>query len=311
MTHTADDALLGQFIPLHYHHNMLQDEARMQGFRSALNHVVKPGAKVLELGGGTGVLSFFAAQKASKVWCVERNPVLAATARHTLMHNSNGYKVEVIVADAFHYLPPEPVDVVVCEMLHSALLREKQVEVIDSFKRRYLAHFGGRLPVFVPEACIQGVQPVQQDFVYNGYCAATPVFQNPVTQHPRTTGLGEPALYQIFTYDAELALQCEWHGQILAVRAGTLNALRFFTKNVLAILPDTRSTIDWHNAYLVMPLAHSQQVEAGDVIDIRFSYPVGAPLEALQPDVVVIPSEVHLYPEGMLQADMPPARMLA
>lgn len=311
MTHTADEAQLGQFIPVHYHHNMLQDEARMRGFRSALNHVVKPGAKVLELGGGTGVLSFFAAQNAAKVWCVERNPVLADIARRTLMQNANGYKVEVIVADAFHYLPPEPVDVVVCEMLHSALLREKQIEMIDSFKRRYLAQFGGRLPVFVPEACIQGVQPVQQDFVYESYYAATPIFQNPVTQHPRTTGLGDPALYQIFTYDAELEMQCEWHGQILATRSGNLNALRFVTKNVLAILPDTRSTIDWHNAYLVLPLPHPQQVQAGDLIDIRFSYPVGAPLDALQPEVAVIPSEVHLYPEGVVQADVQHSRMFA
>jgi hypothetical protein len=51
--------------------------------------------------------------------------------------NPNGEKVEVIHADAFEYLPPEPVDVVICEMIHVGMLREKQVEVIESFKRRY------------------------------------------------------------------------------------------------------------------------------------------------------------------------------
>ena len=35
----------------------------MSGFRRAVEACVRPGAKVLELGGGTGVLSFFAAQR--------------------------------------------------------------------------------------------------------------------------------------------------------------------------------------------------------------------------------------------------------
>lgn len=52
---------LGQFIPLHYHYNMLNDNVRMNGFKEVINLVVKPGAKVLEFGGGTGVQSFFAA----------------------------------------------------------------------------------------------------------------------------------------------------------------------------------------------------------------------------------------------------------
>ncbi|MGC4002533.1 MAG: hypothetical protein QM811_05070 [Pirellulales bacterium] len=72
-----EEMLLGQFIPLHYHFNMLQDRTRMEPFREAIEMVVPVGGKVLELGGGTGVLSWFAAQRAAKVWCVERNPALA------------------------------------------------------------------------------------------------------------------------------------------------------------------------------------------------------------------------------------------
>lgn len=315
MTHTADEAQLGQFIPVHYHHNMLQDEARMQGFRSALDYVVKPGAKVLELGGGTGVLSFFASRNASKVWCVERNPVLVDTARRMLALNSNGHKVEVVQADAFNYLPPEPVDVVVCEMLHVALLREKQIEMIDSFKKRYLARFGGPLPIFVPDACIQGVQPVQQNFVYEGYFAATPIFQNPVATQERTTALADPKLYQCFSYQDELAMQISWHGAIKATTAGSLNALRFITKNVLAIVEENRSTIDWHNAYLVLPLPESHRVDVGDIIDVRFDYRVGAPLDALQPEVTVIPAASHLWakeaPRQRHAARLPPTAVVA
>ncbi len=287
MTSICESAQLGQFIPVQYHHNMLLDEARMQGFREAIEYVVKPGMKVLELGGGTGVLSLFASRTAEKVWCVERNPALVATARQTFARNYRGKIVEVVEADAFDYLPPEPVDVVICEMLHVALLREKQIEVIDSFKKRYLQKFGLPLPVFVPEACIQAVQPVQQNFVYEGCFITTPVFQNPVVSGTRTVSLADPAIFQSFSYDSELDMRCSWHGTIAATASGTLNALRFITKNILAISTRSQSTIDWHNAYLVLPLAEPQQIEAGDMIAIEFSYPVGAPLEALQPKVEV------------------------
>lgn len=108
---------LGQFIPLHYHYHMLRDRARMSGFRRAIAAAVFPGAKVLEFGGGTGVLSFFAAQQAGHVWCVERNPELVNEARRLLPRNPSTERIEVIHGDAFEYLPPEPVDVVICEML--------------------------------------------------------------------------------------------------------------------------------------------------------------------------------------------------
>ena len=63
------------------------DSNRMQPFKAAIDHVVKPGAKVLELGGGTGVLSWFAAAKAEKVWCVEFNPDLVKESKKLLAMN--------------------------------------------------------------------------------------------------------------------------------------------------------------------------------------------------------------------------------
>ncbi|MEY4567574.1 MAG: hypothetical protein RLY14_2544, partial [Planctomycetota bacterium] len=39
--------LLGQYIPLHYHHHMLQDQDRTLSFRKAIEAVVSPGMKVV------------------------------------------------------------------------------------------------------------------------------------------------------------------------------------------------------------------------------------------------------------------------
>lgn len=282
---------LGQFIPLHYHYNMLNDTARMQGFKAALEHVVRPGAKVLELGGGTGVLSFFAAQKASKVWCVEHNPEMAAKASEILAMNHNGDKVEVIEADAFKYLPPEPVDVVICEMIHVAMLREKQIPVIMSFKERYLNKFGGPLPTFVPEAFIQAVQPIQQSFDFEDYYAPTILFQDPATVQSKTIELAPSTIYQMLAYDDTLTQVCTWNGNIVICRDGTLNALRFITKNVLTIALEEQKTIDWFSQYMIVPLAKPLIVEAGEEIEVQFSYAAGAPLSALTSSLEVSPTQ--------------------
>ncbi len=272
---------LGQFIPLHYHHNMLNDSIRMKGFKEAIDWVVKPGAKVLELGGGTGVQSFFAAQKAHKVYCVERNPELVSAARSFLEQNANGSKVDVIQADALHYLPPEPVDVVICEMLHTGLLREKQMPVIDSFKKRYLEKFGGPLPVFVPEASIQAIQPIEQNFHFEGFYAPTILFQDPCAIQERSKSLADPEVFQLLAYDEPFSQTCQWDGEIIMADSGQLNALRLITKNILAINMMTRSTIDWHTQYIILPLPKPMPVSKGDFISIRFSYQGGAPLNAL------------------------------
>ncbi|BDT59063.1 hypothetical protein MasN3_25570 [Massilia varians] len=280
-----ESCYLGQFIPVHYHHNMLMDQNRMHSFKSAIHYAVKPGAKVLELGGGTGVLSFFAAQAASKVYCVEFNPDMVREARKFLALNPNGHKVEVIHADAFDYLPPEPVDVVICEMIHVAMLREKQVEVIESFKRRYLARFGGPLPVFLPEAVIMAAQPIEQEYDFEGFHAPIVQFQETGVVYPGTVELGQPAVYSLIDFSQPVDNVFAWEGGIPMERSGTLNAMRFITKNVLAIVQEEARTIDWLNHYMTLPLAQPLRVEAGDLVHVAFQYRAGGSIPSLQASI--------------------------
>jgi protein arginine N-methyltransferase 1 len=277
-----DSRYLGQFIPVQYHHNMLMDDNRMGNFKAAIDYVVKPGAKVLELGGGTGVLSWFAAARAEKVWCVEFNPQMVSEARRLLGGNPNGDKVEVVHADAFEYLPPQPVDVVICEMIHVGMLREKQVEVIEAFKTRYRERFGATLPVFVPDAVIMAVQPVQQHYTFHGFNAPIVQFQEGTTGWTRSVELAEPEVYSTIDFERSNGMDVAWNGTFRIAMPGTLNALRFITKNVLAVVRETASTIDWLNHYMTVPLAGASAVAAGDLVDVSFAYRCGGSIESLQ-----------------------------
>ena len=283
----VDDAQPGQRIPLHYHFHMLRDAARIQSFKEALDKVVPEGGRVLELGGGTGVLSFFAAKRALKVWCVETDPELVEASRRILGLNPFGQKVEVIHGDAMEFLPPEPVDVVICEMVHVAMLREKQIQAIRSFKERYGKKFGKKLPVFVPEGAILAVQPVFQLFNFGGFYAPTPHFYDPLVVHNETQGLGDPFNYQIVMYAQDLPEQLGCDTEMQIKTAGSLNALRFILKNAVAVLVPENRTIDWFSQYLVIPLAETLKVGAGDGIRVRFSYQPGDPISSLTDSIRV------------------------
>ena len=274
---------LGQFIPLHYHYNMLQDTERMERFLRAINEMVKPGDTVLELGGGTGVLSFFAAQKAAKVFTVELNHELVNEAKRILKFNPGGDKIEIIHADASEYVPDKPVDVVICEMLHVGLLREKQAEVIHSFKTNYEKKFGSQRPFFIPCATLNAIQPVQQNFEFTGYMAPVFLFQDPYSIQERTVELGVPVLYHQLMYDEPYGNSCSFDGKIQITKDGRLNAMRVITKSILAFSQD--GSTDWHSQYLILPLDNPIDVTAGQDVEVSFGYEFGAPLTAIKPEV--------------------------
>ena len=62
---------------LDYHLSMLHDTARMDSFRRAIDASVQPGDVVVDIGCGSGVLSFMACEAgAEKVYAIEGGPVI-------------------------------------------------------------------------------------------------------------------------------------------------------------------------------------------------------------------------------------------
>lgn len=276
-----DDVHLGQFIPLHYHGQMLSDERRMSSFQEAILKLVPEGAHVVELGAGTGVMSFFASQRARKVTCIERLPHVAAAARRLLAANGAAHKVTVVEGDARSFMPDEPADVVICELLHVALLREKQTEVLAGFKARHEQYFGRSIPRIIPEASILAVQPVYQPYDFHGYHAPVPLFLEPGSVHANTIEMGPPEVYAVAEYLGDIPGSIAVDGHVLAERAGSINALRFITKNLVGIFPEEGRSADWHMQYMSIPLPRAVPVQAGDQLRISFQYETGGSIESL------------------------------
>jgi predicted RNA methylase len=276
-------------IPLQYHAHMLLDEHRMGAFDRAIELVVRPGAHVLDLGAGTGILSYLAARRGARVTAVEREPVVYATARAALAA-AVGDRVRLVHADARAYVPDEPVDVVLCEMMHVGQLRERQIEVIGGFKHHYTARFGGPLPRFVPEACVQAVQPVAHDFTYRGFAVPAPVFQDPFALQPRTIELADPEVYQQFFYLDPLPDRCAARLTFAIAWPGRITALRLITKNLLAVSLDPPGSVDWLMNYLVVPVPKPVDAQPGTVVEVSFDYrpgdEIGALIDSIRLDTV-------------------------
>lgn len=276
-----DDRELGQFIPLHYHGQMLADQRRVSAFHEAIAKLVPEGSHVVELGAGTGVLSFFASHRARRVTCVERVPHVAAAARRLLAANGAADKVTVGECDARSFVPDEPADVLICELLHVALLREKQTEVVAGFRARHEAQFGRAIPRIIPEASILAIQLVYQPYDFHGYHAPVPLFSEPGSIHVDTVEMGAPEIYALAEYTRDIPGTIDVDGCLRASRDGTVNAIRFITKNVVGILVDELRSVDWHSQYMSLPLPRPIAVAAGDRVRVTFQYETGGSIESL------------------------------
>ncbi len=284
----ADELVLGQYIPLLYHYNMLQDEERVGAFFQAIQVVVQPGMHVVELGGGTGILSSFAARRGARVTCVEHNPELVACARRFISDNGLDAQISVIQADAAEFVPSEPVDVVICEMLHVGLLREKQAQIISGFKRAYQRAYGAALPLFIPEVSMLMAQATEHSFDFSGYWAPVPMFQAPLMEQPRTKELSLLMPYASIDYRHEIPLDFDVRQRLTATHSGYVNALRLVTQNVLAVDVIQQRAITWPNQCLVLPLASGLEVNAGEELDVVFRYAAGGSVEELWQSIEIV-----------------------
>ena len=123
---------------LDYHLSMLHDAARMDAFRRAIDASVQPGDVVVDLGCGSGVLSFMACEAgARKVYAIEGGPVIEV-ARELAVDNGFADRIEFLEGWSLDVGIPEPAGVLISETLGNAGLDEGIVAWTSDARRRLL-----------------------------------------------------------------------------------------------------------------------------------------------------------------------------
>lgn len=115
----------------------LKDKVRTNAFRKAIHEVVKKGDIVIDVGAGSGILSFFAAEAgASKVYAVEIEHLLAKSLEKSITANKLTNVVEVVKGDITNIDLPKNIDVLVAEIIDTGLLDELQVPAINTLRKK-------------------------------------------------------------------------------------------------------------------------------------------------------------------------------
>jgi len=146
-----------------YHRELLADETRTNAFREAIARAVRPGDVVVDVGCGSGILSFFAcAAGASRVYAIDQThaaDVTAFLARHLGMSD----RIRVLHGEANAIELPERADVLVSETLGVSGLDEGITSVVADARARFLKP-GARI---VPQRVGVFLGPVELEYEYD------------------------------------------------------------------------------------------------------------------------------------------------
>ncbi|MCB9915960.1 MAG: 50S ribosomal protein L11 methyltransferase [Planctomycetes bacterium] len=159
---TDDSDYFHGYASAEVHRMMLADRARTDAYRRAIEAVVRPGATVLDVGAGTGILSLFAARAgARRVYAVDESEILETT-RELVRRNGYAGVIECVDGRAEEVDLPERVDVLVSEWMGLFGLTEAMFESVVAATHKHLAPAG----VVIPGALRLCLAPVRDDELY-------------------------------------------------------------------------------------------------------------------------------------------------
>lgn len=133
-----------EFSDLYEHEKMLADSIRVESYYGGITRYVKEGDVVVDLGTGTGLLAFFAAQNnPAQIYAIDHSDFIEVAkiiARH------NNFSIQFIKTHSGKFLPSEKVDVIIHEQIGDDLFNENMVENILQLKKRVLKDSGVIIP---------------------------------------------------------------------------------------------------------------------------------------------------------------------
>jgi protein-L-isoaspartate O-methyltransferase len=281
MTTPPDDGALWSSSDLPY--MCLKDRQRTDAFAAAIAAAVQPGDVVVEVGAGTGILSFFAARAgATRVLAVEIDPTMAATLRESVRANGLEGVVEVLEGDARRlHLPPA--DVVIAEVIDTGLIEEMQVPVLNHLHEEGVIGAGTRV---VPSRYRASLELVEVDDTFYGFTIKAPMHEWPF--YAADAGRWYPTEARAVTaagglldldFSQPLPPVVERTVVLEATRPGTPNAVRLTGVAVLG--PDVE--LGPTPAFNGDKLLHLDigPLEAGDRVQLQVAYTPGNGFEQL------------------------------
>jgi predicted RNA methylase len=247
-----------------YHDNLTSDYERLAGFYESITK--KSEGIIFDIGTGSGILSTWAAPNANFIYAVEKDSIVAEKTRSYL----NGFKnISFIEGDARKIRFPEKADLIICEMLDTALIDEEQVPVLNSVLK-YLKRNG----TVIPQGVINIAEPV--------YMEAEHLFYEE-TENPNYHTLGSLIVYSKYDFKKPINPKADFDLQFKISRNGILNGVKITTFTLITsnIICGPTPML---NPPLLIPI-HELRVKKHDTITINLKYTMGGGLDTIRNEI--------------------------
>ncbi len=248
-----------------YYDDLVSDKKRVSSFKKVIDEKAK--GIVYDLGTGSGILAQFASKNAQKVYAIEQNPLIL---KHTRKNISNYENIELINTDASKYIFPEKADVIICEMLDTALIDEEQVPVINNAIK-----YKKDSTIFIPKSVYSTIQLSYSNIHHITYYE---------DEHPKYEILSDELIYQKVNFSEEIDDTMEIEVSLKVTKDGLLNSIKITTYTIImddVIIGPTPML----NPPLLVPLNHQYNVKKDEIIILTLKYVMGGGLNTIQTSI--------------------------
>ncbi len=247
-----------------YHHNLTSDYERLAGFHESITK--EANGIVYDIGTGSGILSAWAAPYANLIYAVEKNSAVAKKTRTYLESFEN---ISFIEGDARKIRFPEKADLIICEMLDTALIDEEQVPVLNSILK-YLKRNGN----VIPQGVINTAEPVYMEAEHLCYEEAG---------KPRHHTLGPLLVYSEYDFRKPINPLVDFDLKLKISRDGIFNGVKITTFTLITsnIICGPTSML---NPPLMIPTDELRVKNGGNII-INLKYTMGGGLNTIKNEI--------------------------
>ena len=249
-----------------YHSDLLKDQERLASFYNAILEYDSNNGLAYDLGCGSGVLSYFLSPFFEEVISLEVSFKASQCAKDNLSDFQN---VEVVNSDVFNYDFTKKADLIVCEMMDTALIDEEQIPVLNHAKK-FLKENG----TIIPKGIVNTVELVnfRRDNIHWD------------EEDENYEVFSDPQVYSKFNFLDDIEPDFEEIISIRPKRDGIINGIKITTFTLLNdnIICGPTPML---NPPLLIPL-DEKSVNSNQFIKVRLKYSMGNGIESIKVEYV-------------------------
>ena len=250
-----------KFKTNHYHFDLLKDNERLASFYEAIVEYDGKTQLAYDLGCGSGVLSYFLSSKFNEIISIEINSKSFDCAKSNLEAYDN---IEVVNCDVLNYDFSKKADLIVCEMLDTALIDEEELPVLNHAKE--FLNDDGKI---IPQGVINQAELVnmQREYVHWDEESSYEIFSDAINyQELDFLNDIDPSFEEI------LSFKVKKDGKINGIKLTTITKLN---DNLVC------GPTPMLNPPLLIPL-DEKIVKCNDLINVKLKYIMGEGIETIK-----------------------------